>query len=114
MSSQIDLVSDSGGGIDLIDLLTRYPNPEDYLTEGRLFSSPKHDTEAFDTVGHCHWYRRVLGYNLETQRFVVSKKGSRRLMENLDTQDREYTQEELIRLAQAEWLSVRSYDHQIF
>ena len=111
MSTEIDLI-DNNRGLDLERALVIYQDNPEVLT-GRLLSSITHDAEGCKTA-HMHWYRRILGYNLETQRFVVSKKGSRRLMENLDTQDREYTQEELIRLAQAEWLSVRSYDHQIF
>ena len=106
------------GGLDLYQILN-YPGPEMYLTEERLLSSPKHDTGGEPNenglLPHMHWYRKVLRtYDPKTQTIILSKKGSRRLIQNLDESDKEYSHKELEELARTEWLMIRSYEHEIF
>ena len=62
-----------------------------------------------------HWYRRVLKtYDSETQTVLLSQKGSRRLTQELETPDREYTFEELERDNGINGMTIRPANHELY
>ncbi|MFA4953281.1 MAG: hypothetical protein WC584_03590 [Candidatus Pacearchaeota archaeon] len=73
---------------------------EELLVEGRFLESDWHDTGAPKAENGCrihmHWYRKILKtYDSEKDAVLLSEKGSRRLIGNLDKPDKEYTKQEL-------------------
>lgn len=62
-----------------------------------------------------HWYRKILKtYDPETKKVLLSKKGSRRLIENLQTPDKDYTLDDLERDNSINGCNVRPADHKLF
>ncbi len=88
---------------------------ERLLLEGRWLHSSTHDYEAHKAGEHMHFYRRVLKtFDPETQTVLLSKKGSRRLVRELETPDREYTLDELEENNAINGCNVRASNHELF
>ncbi len=89
---------------------------ERLLIKGRWLESSAHDHEAQRLLGkHMHWYRRVLEtYDPKMQKVLLSKKGSRRLKEELETPDREYSLEELGENNPLNGMSVRPANRRLY
>jgi len=91
----------------------RYPLDE-LLIEGRFLQSDFHDTEGCRDK-HMHWYRKVLRtYDPERDVVLLSKQGSRRLVDNLDEPDKEFSTEELYEESLTMRWKVRPKDHELF
>jgi|SRR3989344_6570447 len=87
---------------------------EELLIEGRFLESDFHDSEGCKKE-HMHWYKKILKtYNPEKDAVLLSKKGSRRLIENLNEPDREYSKQELYEEALRMWWKVREADYSLF
>lgn len=88
----------------------------EYLTDGRLLESDFHDAEGIRATGsHMHWYRKILrGYDSEKGTVLLSQKGSRRLLKELDTPDKEFTLEELAREFEQNWWNLREANYELF
>lgn len=87
---------------------------QDILIKGRFLESDFHDDEGCNE-DHMHWYKKILGdYNLKTETILLSKKGSRRLLDNLNKPDRQYTRQELYNEASEMHWKVREADHNLF
>jgi len=87
---------------------------EEVLVEGRFLESDFHDSEGCKTE-HMHWYKKILRtYDPKTDSVLLSEKGSRRLIENLDKPDREYSKQEIYEEALRMWWKVRETNYHLF
>ncbi len=87
---------------------------EELLVEGRFLQSDFHDAEC-PKNDHMHWYRKVLKtYDPEKDTVLLSKKGSRRLIDNLDDPEREFSRQELYEESIRMNWKVRPEDHKLY
>lgn len=87
---------------------------EELLVAGRFLESDFHDAEGCQG-DHMHWYKKVLkSYDPETDSVLLSEQGSRRLIDNLDKPDKEYSRQELYREATRMNWKVREADYHLF
>jgi hypothetical protein len=83
---------------DLYRIIDRYSLEQlvDILIAGRYLQSDFHDSVEKIKYGHMHLYRKILrDFNPQTKTVLLSKVGSRRLLQNLDEPDKQFTLEEL-------------------
>lgn len=84
------------------------------LVKGRFLESDSHDYEGCKNGNHMHWHYKILEtYNPKTGKVLLSKKGSRRLIENLEIPDKKYSIEDLYD-DNLIYLMVREKDHKLF
>lgn len=87
---------------------------EELLVAGRFLESDWHDAEGCQN-DHMHWHKKVLKtYDPEKDAVLLSKQGSRRLIENLDKPGREYSRKELYEEALEMSWKVRETDYRLF
>ena len=86
---------------------------ETLLVKGRWLQTDKeHDYEAQE---HMHMYRQVLEtYDPQTKTVLLSKKGSRRLKQELNTPDKRFSLQELIDNPDLNGCRVRPSDWHLF
>jgi hypothetical protein len=83
------------------------------LVKGRLLQSDWYDCEG--KPKHMHWCRKVLEtYDSETDSVLLSEKGSRRLIDNLDKPDRVYSLEELYDDSLKMVWNVKEVDYELY
>jgi len=97
----------------LDDAILQY-KPETLLIKERWLQIFGHDTGCEDGE-HMHWYRQILvNYNTASKRVLLSQKGSRRLRQELETPDREYSLQELLEIPELSSSSIRGRNHTLF
>tara|TARA_Y100000310_G_C20132023_1_gene556286 strand:+ start:111 stop:455 length:345 start_codon:yes stop_codon:yes gene_type:complete len=89
------------------------------LVTGRVLESTFHDSDGpLNDEGrrdHMHLYRKVLRtYDPDRDVVLLSQEGSRRLIDELDEPDREFSKNELYAEARRMWWKVREVDSKLF
>ncbi len=88
---------------------------KDILVEGRWLKSCFHDSKGGPEWGHMHRYRKILRtYDSETKKVLLSKIGSRRLVDELNTPDHEFTLDELYQEAYRYYWDLYGENHKLF
>ncbi|MBU4069980.1 MAG: hypothetical protein KJ646_03275 [Nanoarchaeota archaeon] len=86
---------------------------EELLIKGRLLESDVHDAKGCQN-NHMHWYRKVLQtYDPENDSVLLSEKGSRRLIDHLDTPYKKFSTEELYKESIIMNWKVRPQDYEL-
>jgi len=102
------------GRNDLDNHLEFETNLEELLIAGRFLESDAHDAEGCRN-DHMHWYKKILAtYDPKRDAILLSLQGSRRLLENLDKPDREYSRRELYEEALKMNWKVRETDYHLY
>ena len=87
---------------------------EELLIEGRFLESDFHDGKGC-VNDHMHWYRKVLKtYDPKKETVLLSKKGSRRLIDNLNEPEREFTKDELYKESLEMNWKIREKDYDLY
>ena len=82
---------------------------------GRWLKSMFHDSKGGPEWGHMHMYRKILTtYDPSTKTILLSKIGSRRLADELNTPDHEFGPDELYEEAYRYYWSLYGENHQLF
>jgi hypothetical protein len=113
MDTQEEIDKNLKGPVYLDDAILQY-KPEALLIKGRWLQIFGHDTGCEDGE-HMHWYRQILGnYDSTSKEVLLSQKGSRRLRQELETPDREYSLQELLETSELSGSNIRGRDHTLF